>query len=186
MARLIYSTIASLDGYVTDAGGNFQWAAPDEEVHTFVNALEEPIATYLYGRRMYEVMAVWQTPEALGEPSPVTDDYARVWQNADKIVFSTTLDDVWTPRTELVRTFEPDEIAALKARSDRDLTIGGPTLAAHAIRAGLVDELQFFVVPMIVGSGTRALPDGARTRLELVEERRFASGFVFLRYTVRP
>jgi len=182
LARLIYSAIASLDGYVADRDGGFGWAAPDEEVHAFVNELERPIGTYLYGRRMYETMAVWE--DAGDELPAVARDYSRVWQAADKVVYSRTLDAVSTARTRLERELDPDAVRRLKEASARDLSVGGPTLAGAALRAGLVDELGLFVVPVVVGGGTRALPDDVRLVLELVDERRFAGGVVFLRYLV--
>ena len=182
MAKLIYSAIASLDGYVADEDGNFDWAEPDEEVHRFVNDLERPVGTYLYGRRMYEVMASWETAGGADQPAFVRD-YAEIWRAADKVVFSTTLDVVTTPRTRLERTLDPDAVRALKAEGD--VSIGGPNLAAHALRAGLVDELHLFLNPVVVGGGTAALPDGLRTDLELVSERRFGNGVVHVHYRVR-
>lgn len=182
MARLIYSAIASLDGYVADSDDGFAWAAPDDEVHAFVNDLERPVGTYLYGRRMYETMAVWEDPgEGL---SPVARDYAAIWQAADKVVYSQTLDDVSTARTRLERELDRAAVRMLKETSARDLSIGGPNLAGEALRAGLVDELALFLVPVVVGGGTRALPNDVRLVLELRDERRFAGGVVFLRYSV--
>jgi dihydrofolate reductase len=183
VAKLFYSAITSLDGYVADDEGSFDWAAPDEAIHTFVNDLERPIGTHLYGRRMYDVMRYWETAPTDEEPA-YHADYARIWQAADKIVFSTTLQDAPTARTKLERRFDPDAIRAMKAASDRDLSVGGPGLAAAAIRAGLVDELHRFVVPEIVGGGTSFLPQGVRLGLELVDERRFPNGTVFLHYRV--
>jgi dihydrofolate reductase len=185
MAKLIYSTLASLDGYVADADGNFEWASPDEEVHGFVNDLEREVGTYLYGRRMYETMAVWETMDAQPDLSPAVADYARIWQAADKIVYSTTLAETSSERTRIERAFDPEAVRRLKATAERDLTVGGPGLAAAAIAAGLVEELQLLAVPAIVGAGTRSLPDGVRLDLELREERRFDNGTVFLRYAVR-
>jgi len=181
VARLIYSAITSLDGYVADESGNFDWAAPDEEVHAFVNDLERPIGTCLYGRRMYEVMAVWET---MADPSPVMRDFAEIWRAADKVVYSTSLADVSSARTRIEREFDPETVRKLKATADRDLAVGGATLAGEAIRAGLVDELQLFLNPVIVGGGTQALPDGIRVDLELLEERRFEGGVVYLQYAV--
>jgi dihydrofolate reductase len=180
MARLIYSALTSVDGYVADESGNFDWAAPDDEVHAFVNDLERPVGTYLYGRRMYETMVYWET--APDDEPPVVQDYKELWQAADKIVYSTTLESVSSTRTRLVRDFDPQAIRELKASADRDLTVGGPSLAAHAIRAGLVDEYHLFVNPVVVGGGRRALPDNVRVNLELLDERRFAGGVVHLQY----
>jgi dihydrofolate reductase len=182
MARLIYSAIMSLDGYTADADGHFEWAAPDEEVHAFVNELERPAGTYLYGRRMYETMRSWETAHTLPGQPGVSLDYARIWQAADKIVYSTTLPAADTARTRVERDFDPDQVRKLKETARRDLTVGGPHLAAQAIAAGLVDEYQFFLVPAVVGGGTRALPDRVRLDLALADERRFANGTVYLRY----
>jgi dihydrofolate reductase len=184
VAKLIYSTLASLDGYTEDARGNFDWARPDEEVHAFVNDLERPIGTYLYGRRMYEVMTFWETAAALPDEPALMADYARVWQAADKIVYSRTLDEVSTPRTRLEREFDPQAIRALKAEATRDVTIGGPALAAQALEAGLVDEYHLFATPVAVGGGKRALPEGVRLDLRLLDERRFGNGTVYLRYGI--
>jgi dihydrofolate reductase len=184
VAKLIYAAIASLDGYVADANGEFDWAAPDEEVHAFVNDLERPIGTHLFGRRMYEVMAYWETASmAPGEP-PVMRDFAELWQAADKIVYSTTLERVSTVRTRLERSFDSDAVRLLKETAERDLSIGGPTLAAPAIAAGLVDELHLFLTPVVVGGGTPALPAGVRVDLQLLDERRFSSGVVHLHYRI--
>jgi dihydrofolate reductase len=186
VARLIYSAIASLDGYVADEQGNFEWAAPDEEVHAFVNDLERPIGTYLYGRRMYDVMAAWETmPTDAGQPAAMRD-FAQIWRAADKVVYSTTLENASTARTRLEREFDADAVRRMKATADRDLSVGGPGLAGHALKAGLVDELQLFLVPAVVGGGTRALPDGVGLDLDLLDERRFGSGVIYLRYRVRP
>lgn len=182
MAKLIYSAIASIDGYIADADGNFGWAAPDAEVHAFVNDLVRPIGTHLYGRRMYEVMAAWETIE---DDHPVMRDFAEIWRAADKVVYSKTLDAVSTRRTQLERAFDPDAVRRMKESADRDISIGGPGLAAHALEAGLVDELHFLAVPVLVGAGTHWLPDGVRFDLELLDERRFASGVVHLHYRVK-
>lgn len=182
MGELIYVTIASLDGYMEDESGDFEWSAPDEEVHAFINELERPVGTYLYGRRMYEVMRVWETPEALPDATPAMLEFGDVWRAADKVVYSRTLETVTTDRTRLERDFDAGAVRELKASAERDLTIGGPELAAHAIRAGLVDEYQLFVVPVLLGGGIRSMPDGVRAELELVDERRFEGGFVYLRY----
>jgi dihydrofolate reductase len=182
MANLTYSMIASLDGYVVDEGGKFDWAAPDEEVHTLINDLARPIGTYLLGRRMYEVLAYWDDPPNLDEQSPAVQAFAEIWRDADKVVYSTTLDAVSTARTRIERHFDPDAVRKLKADSERDLTVGGPELAAHAIKAGLVDDYQLFVVPVVVGGGTQFLPGETRLRLQLLDERRFRNGTVLLRY----
>jgi dihydrofolate reductase len=185
MANLIYSAIMSLDGYIADEDGNFDWAAPDDEVHAFINDLERPIGTYLYGRRMYEVMVYWETALIAPDQSPVFQDFARIWQAADKVVYSKTLGRVSSARTRIERDFDPEAVRALKATAGRDLTLGGPDLAAQAIKTGLVDEWQLFVVPIVVGGGKSALPKNVRVKLELLEERRFGSGVVFLRYRTR-
>jgi dihydrofolate reductase len=185
MASLIYSTIASLDGYIADEDGNFDWAAPDEEVHTFINELERSIGTYLLGRRMYEVLAYWDDPPALEEQPRHVQEFAEVWQAADKIVYSRTLEAPRTARTRIERDFDSEAIRQLKAQSDRDLSVGGPELAGQAIRAGLVDEYQLFVVPVLVGAGKEALPRDGRIDLALVDERRFRNGTVFLHYRTR-
>jgi dihydrofolate reductase len=185
MGKLVYSAIASLDGYVADADGRFEWSAPDEEVHRFVNDLERPVGTYLYGRRMYEVMVAWERPEAIPDPSGASGDFAAIWQAADKVVYSRTLESTSSARTRVERAFEPDAVRALKAATDRDITIGGPELAGQALAAGLVDECQLFLTPIVVGGGKAAFPDGVRAGLELLGERRFSSGVVFLRYRTR-
>ena len=182
MAKLIYTAIASLDGYVADESGKWDWSEPDEEVHTLVNDLERSIGTYLYGRRMYEVLVAWEHPEAFGDQPAFIQDYADIWQAADKIVYSTTLQTVSSARTRIERQFDPDAVRQLKAGADRDLSIGGPGLAAHAIRAGLVDEFHLFLSPVIVGGGNPALPDQARVDLELLGQRRFGNGAVHLHY----
>ena len=179
---LIYSAIASLDGYTNDADGKFDWSAPDEEVHAFVNDRERGVGTYLYGRRMYEVMRYWHDVDTDGEPA-VVRDYAGIWRAADKVVYSATLEEAPTPRTSIERRFDAEAVRALKEHGD--VGIGGASLAAEAIRAGLVDEYHLYVTPVIVGGGTPAYPDGARVMLELTDERRFVSGVVFLRYRLR-
>jgi dihydrofolate reductase len=184
VARLIYSAIASLDGYVADEVGNFDWAAPDEDVHRFVNDLERPVGTYLYGRRMYETMLSWEVLDFSGAP-PFVQDFAEIWRAADKVVYSTTLEAVSSARTRLERAFDPEAVGRMKAQAGRDLSIGGPELAAQAIGAGLVDEYQLFVAAAVVGGGKRWLPDHLRLSLELLDERRFESGVVFLRYRPR-
>jgi dihydrofolate reductase len=182
MAKLIYSAIASLDGYVADEKGNFDWAAPDEEVHSFVNELVRPIGSHLYGRRMYEVMAYWETVDTVADLSSVEQDFAEIWQAADKIVYSRTLETVSTARTLIERDFDPDAVRQLKAAAGRDISVGGPELAGQAIEAGLVDEFHLFVTPSVVGGGNRSLPDGLRVTLELLDERRFGNGVVYLHY----
>ena len=185
MAHLIYSAISSLDGYTEDTDGKFDWAMPDEEVHRFINNLERPAGTYLYGRRMYETMMVWETDPNLAAESPLLRDFAEMWQAANKIVYSRTLATASTRKTRLERTFDPEAIRQLKASTEQDILIGGPELAAHAFRAGLVDECQLFLTPVIVGGGKPSLPGDVRLELELLEERRFGSGVVFLRYRSR-
>jgi dihydrofolate reductase len=181
MAKLIYSAITSLDGYVADEDGNFDWAEPDEEVHTFVNDLERPVGTYLLGRRMYEVMLYWETI-ALADQPPFIQDFAAIWQAADKIVYSKTLETASSARTRIEREFDPDAVWQLKASAARDITVGGPELAAQAIEAGLVDECHLFLAPIVVGSGKQSLPDNVRLKLELLDERRFGNGVIHLRY----
>ena len=179
MADLIYSAIMSLDGYIADENGNFDWAEPDEEVHAFVNDRERPIGTYLLGRRMYDVMVVW---ESIDDEQPVIKDYAEIWRAADKVVYSRSLEKVSSARTRLERTLDPDAVREMKAAAERDLGVGGPELAAQAIRAGLVDEIHLYVSPIVVGGGTKGLPDEVRFELELLAERRFGNGVVYLRY----
>jgi dihydrofolate reductase len=185
MARLIYSYIASLDGYVEDADGNFGWAAPGEDAHAFVNELERTVGTHLYGRRMYETMAVWETDPEFAEGSPVTRDYATIWQGAEKVVYSRTLTEAVTARTRIEPRFDPEEVRALKAAAASDLSIGGAELGGQALAAGLVDECHAFIAPAVVGGGKPALPEGVRLDLELTGERRFESGMAYLRYAVR-
>jgi len=184
MAKLIYAAITSLDGYVADEDGNFDWAEPDEEVHSFVNDLQRPVGTYLYGRRLYEVMVAWETMNLADEP-PVIRDFAEIWQAADKIVYSKTLETVSSARTRLARDFAPEAVGQMKAAARSDLTVGGPELAAQAFTAGLVDECHLFVAPVVVGGGKRSLPGNVRLRLELLNERRFGNGMVHLHYRTR-
>lgn len=182
MARLIYIANVSLDGYIEDEEGSFAWSAPGEDFFAFITDLVRPVGTYLYGRRMYQTMAVWETDPALAGQSELMAEFADVWQAADKVVFSTTIDAVPTARTRLERSFDADSIRDTKAAATRDLTVGGPTLAAHAFAAGLVDECQLFVHPVAVGGGKPALPRHTRVALELLDERRFTGGVVYLRY----
>jgi len=167
---------------VADEDGNFDWAEPDEEVHTFVNDLERPVGTYLLGRRMYEVLAFWETAQTVPGLAPYALDFARIWHAADKIVYSKTLATVSTARTSIERDFDPDAVRQLKASARADISIGGPALAAHAFKAGLVDELQLFLTPIVVGGGKQSLPGEVRLRLELLDERRFGNGVVHLRF----
>jgi dihydrofolate reductase len=184
MAKLIYSAIASLDGYVEDELGDFSWAAPDAEVHAFVNDLERPVGTYLYGRRMYETMVYWETAGTSGDQDPVAREFAQIWRAAEKIVYSRTLPAVSTARTRIERDLDPSTVRELKQSAARDLTIGGAQLAGAAIAAGLVDECHLLLCPVLVGGGKRALPADVRVGLELLDERRFDSGVVYLRYRV--
>jgi dihydrofolate reductase len=184
MAKLIYSAISSLDGYVADADGNFDWSAPDVEVHSFINDLERPIGTYLYGRRMYDVMRFWETaPTGSGELS-AEQDYARIWQAADKIVYSRSLEQVSTARTRLETEFDRDGVEQIKVAATCDVSLGGPTLAAQALKFGLVDECHLFVSPIVVGGGTPAMPHNVRIQLELLDGRRFDNGVVHLHYRI--
>jgi dihydrofolate reductase len=182
MAQLIYSAIASLDGYVEDARGKFDWAAPDEEVHAFVNELERPIGTYLYGRRMYETMNVWET---IDDDHPVMRDYAELWRAAEKVVYSRSLESPSSARTRIERDFDAAAVRQLKETAQDDISIGGPELAGQAIEAGLVDEYHVILVPVLVGGGKRVFPDRVRAELELLDEHRFAGGAVYLRYRQR-
>jgi dihydrofolate reductase len=181
---LIYSAIASLDGYTEDAEGKFDWAAPDAEVHAFVNDLERPIGTYLYGRRMYETMVYWETVSTSDDQPAVAREFAEIWRAADKVVYSRSLQTASSARTRIERELEPDVIRQLKDTAGHDISIGGPELAGQAIAAGLVDRCDLFLAPIVVGGGKRALPDRVRSRLELLDERRFESGFVHLSYRI--
>src|SRR5712691_392360 len=185
MAKLIYSAITSLDGYVAEEDGNFDWAVPDEEVHAFVNDLERPVGTYLYGRRMYEVMVGWETAHTHADQPPLMQDFAEIWQAADKIVYSKTLGTVSSRRKRIEREFDPEAVRQMKAHVRRDITVGGPDLAAQAIKAGLVDECHLFVAPIVVGGGKQFLPNNVRLKLELLDERRFGNGVVHLHYRTR-
>lgn len=184
MAKLIYTAIASLDGYVEDEQGNFDWAMPAEEVHAFANDLERPIGTHLYGRRMYETMKVWESDEILEGQPQVMRDYAEIWRAADKIVYSRSLEKVETTRTRLERTFDPEAIRALKETEEQDISIGGAALVGQALDAGLVDELQLVLVPVVVGAGKPALPIQARKALNLLSQQSFANGTIYLHYRV--
>ena len=185
MANLIYAMFTSLDGFVEEPDGNFDWAAPDEEVHRFANDLSRKVGTYLNGRRMYETMIYWETAHTIPDQPQFILDFARIWQSADKIVYSKTLRSVSSARTRIEPIFDPKAVANLKAAADRDLAIDGPELASHAIKAGLVDEILQFVTPIIVGGGKRFLPAGVSLELDLVDERRFENGMVFLRHRAR-
>jgi dihydrofolate reductase len=186
MANLLYSVIMSLDGYVEDEHGSFDWAAPDEEVHAFANELERSVGTHLFGRRMYETMVYWETAHTIADQPQVVLDFAQLWQAADKVVYSTTLQTVHSARTRLERAFDPEAVRRLKAAAVRDISVGGPELAAQAIKAGLVDDYRLLVVPILVGSGKPALPRGVRLALDLMDERRFGEGVVYLHYRAAP
>lgn len=185
MSKLIYSMIASLDGYVANESGDFSWAEPDVSVHSFINDLERSVGTYLLGRRMYEVMSWWETAGDLSDMPPYMRDFANLWRAADKVVYSATLAEVSSARTRIEREFDAVAVARMKAESKRDISIGGPTLASAAIAAGLVDEFQLFIAPVIVGGGFRVFPCGARRGLELIGERTFGNGFAYLSYGLR-
>ena len=185
MARLVYAVLASLDGYVADEAGNFEWAMPSEDVHRFVNELESSVGTYLYGRRLYEVMTVWQDfPDIEHEPD-VIREYAGIWQSADKIVYSETLAAVTTPKTRLERSFDPHSVRAMVTDRERDVSVGGATLASHALTAGIVDDVHLFVFPFVVGGGTSVWPAGTRLDFDLVAQDRFTDGTVHLHYSTR-
>jgi dihydrofolate reductase len=179
MSRLIYAAIASLDGYVADEQGRWDWSEPSQEVHAAVNDLMRPARTHLYGRRMYDVLVAWET---IDDPDPVMRDYAEIWRSADKVVYSRTLEEVSSARTRIEREFDPEPVRAMNA--EQDLLIGGPELAAQAMRAGLVDELHLFLSPVVVGGGNPALPAGSRVDLQLLGERRFGNGVVHVHYGV--
>ena len=184
MAKLIYSAIASLDGFVADEDGKFDWAQPDEEVHAFINDLARPVGTYLHGRRMYEVMVAWETLTLAGQP-PFMQDFAEIWRAADKIVYSRRLDTVSAARTRIERDFDPEAVRQMKAPAGHDFMVGGPDLAGQAIKAGLVDELHLFVAPIVVGGGKQSLPNNVRLELEVLDERQFGNGMVHLHYRTR-
>src|SRR5215813_10540385 len=185
MAKLIYATPTSLDGYIADETGNPDWSAPDEEELTFISDLMRPIGMYLYGRKMYQTMAIWETPDVIPGRTAAMSGFARIWQAADKIVFSKSLEAVSTPKTRLEREFDPQAVRELKAQLAHDVSVGGPTLAAHTIRTGLVDEYHLLVVPILLGGGKPVLPGNICVKLDLLEERRFANGMVYLRYHTR-
>ncbi|HEY1238146.1 MAG TPA: dihydrofolate reductase family protein [Solirubrobacterales bacterium] len=185
MAKLIYATQTSLDGYINDEQGNFDWARPDEEVHTFFNDLERSVGTYLYGRRMYETMRYWQDPPDVDQQPAYIHDFSEVWKDADKVIYSRTLESPSTPRTRIESEFDPDVVRSMKEEADSDLAVAGPGLAGEALRAGLVDELHQVVYPVIVGGGTHWLPDSVHLDLELVEERRFSGPTVYLHYRTK-
>ena len=184
MARLLYMAITSLDGYVADEAGKYDWAMPDDEVFGFINDFERPVGTYLYGRRLYQEMTGWETRDDDPGLSPLVLDFARIWQAADKVVYSRSLENVSTARTRLEREFDPGSVRVMKARSERDITVGGPEFAAEAIRTGLVDEIHLVISPVLVGGGKKALPGAVRLRLDLLDEHRFGGGAVHLRYRV--
>jgi dihydrofolate reductase len=185
MAKLIYSAITSLDGYIADEEGRFDWSAPDEEVHAFVNDLSRRVGTYLFGRRMYEVMVAWETMDTQPHQTPAIRDFTAIWRAADKVVYSRTLETVSSAKTRIQRDFDPDAVRQLKAEAVRDLSVGGPELAAEAFRAGLVDECHLFLNPVLVGGGKPSLPDGVRLELELLDERRFGDGVVYLHHRTK-
>jgi dihydrofolate reductase len=182
MAKLIYVSNVSLDGYIEDEHGSFEWTAPDNELFAFITDLVRPVGTYLYGRRLYDTMAVWETDPALAAQSELMADFANVWQAADKVVYSTTLDAVSTGKTRVERRFDPASVRAIKASATTDLTVGGAHLAAQAFKAGLVDECHLFVRPVLVGGGKPALPSATRAELELLDDRRLGNGVVYLCY----
>jgi dihydrofolate reductase len=184
MAKLIYVSNVSVDGYIEDEHGNFDWTAPNDEVFAFITDLVRSLGTYLYGRRMYETMAVWETEPALAAQSELMGDFAKVWQAAEKVVYSATLDAVTTAKTKLERNFDLDSVRDLKASAANDLILGGPTIAAHAFKAGLIDECHLFIHPVFVGTGKPSLPRDTRAELELLDQRRFNNGVVYLRSRV--
>jgi dihydrofolate reductase len=183
MARLIFAAQTSADGFIADANGDFAWAAPDDDVLAAINDLERELGTFLYGRRLYGPMAFWENYEAPPD-QPLMREFAEIWRAADKVVYSTTLTEAPTAHTRLERSFDPSEVRAMKEKADRDLSVGGPDLAAHALRAGLVDEVRMWVYPIAVGGGTRMFPEALRLNLHLLDEYRFPNGVVYLRYSV--
>jgi len=184
MSKLIYIANVSLDGYIEDSQGNFDWTTPTDEYFAFITDLVRSSGTYLYGRRMYETMAVWETDPSIAAQSDLMSDFANVWQAANKVVYSTTLPEVSTSKTQLERNFDPDAVRAMKASAAKDLTVGGPNLAAHAFKAGLVDECHLFIGPVFLGAGKSSLPRDMRADLELLDERRISNGVVYVRYGV--
>ena len=184
MVKLIYVSNVSLDGYTEDEHGRFDWTATDDELFALITDLVRPVGTYLYGRRMYDTMALWETDPGLAAQSELMADFANVWQAADKVVYSTTLDAVSTAKTRLEHSFDPASVRALKASAASDLTVGGPHLAAHARKAGLVDECHLFIRPVLLGGGKPALPSDTRAELELLDDRRLGNGVVYLRYRI--
>jgi dihydrofolate reductase len=184
MAKLIYTGIMSLDGCIADRAGRFDWSAPDEEVHTVINELTRAVGTFLLGRRMYEVLVAWESLD-VADQSPAIKDFAEIWRTTDKVVYSTTLSTASSARTRIETVFHPDDVRRMKADADRDISVAGPHLAAHAIKAGLVDEYHLFINPIAVGGGTSYFPHDIRVELELQNERRFSNGVVFLRYRRR-
>jgi dihydrofolate reductase len=182
MGKLIYSAITSLDGYVADEEGKFDWGVPDAEVMAFLNEIERPLGTYLYGRRMYEVMAGWETAHLRENQMPASEDFTRLWQAASKVVYSRTLEKITTSKTRLEREFDPDAVRKMKEELDKDMSVGGSELAGQALKAGVVDEVHLYLSPILVGGGKPSLPDDLRLPLELIEERRFGNGVVYVRY----
>jgi dihydrofolate reductase len=180
--KLIYSMLASLDGYIADEDGKFDWAVPDDEVHSFINDLEQPVDTYLYGRRMYETMVAWETMHTRADQPRAIVEFAHIWQAANKVVYSRTLATVASARTQIKRDFDPEEVRQMKAQPGGDMTVGGPELAVYAFKAQLIDELHLFIAPIVVGGGKQSLPNNVRLKLELIDERRFGNGMVYLRY----
>lgn len=185
MAKLIYVTNTSVDGYIEDEAGRFDWTPTDDELFAFITDLVRPLGTYLYGRRLYQSMALWETDPRLAAGSELRTDFANVWQGADKVVYSTSLTSVATARTRLEHTFDPDAVRAMKASASRDLMVGGAQLAARAFDAGLVEECHLFIRPVVVGGGKPALPGGMRADLDLLEEVRLSGDVVYVRYRVR-
>jgi dihydrofolate reductase len=185
MAKLIYFMPTSLDGFIAGETDSMDWAVPSEDVSTFINDRHRPIGSYLYGRKEYETMMVWETPDVIPGLTPAMMDFGQIWQAAGKIVYSKTLETVSTPKTRLEREFEPQAVRDLKAQLPHDISVAGPNLAAQAIRAGLVDEYQLLVVPVLLGGGKRVLPSSVGVQLDLLDERRFGNGWVYLRYRTR-